>query len=673
ADYLWEIMTFLLVFALIGCAFAHSQNVNLSDINSEYLRNIFTEKVSYISDEPIPTKCQMQLFYLSQNWKTPKMFPMVDSWGKMPIGMMYGNIYDLGNYEECINFNRKLPGPIGNLEGQYCRMNIPLISSKGIKENNLPINLVNENRDSQFTPLLKFGICIPNSCSPDEVDAIIPFDITNCKGQDKIPLEAADYVAIVIYTIIAVLLILGTAYDYFCKGSSKNQFLMAFSVPSNAEKVFHISNEKKKSNIECLNGLRVLSMMWIIYGHCFASNMALPKINYIDYNTWSKKFLSVFVYNPYIAVDSFFFMGGLVLAWIGMKEIEKRKGKLNILQMYLQRYLRLTPLLAFMILFIVSFMKYLENGPLLDEFIVPHLKECKTNWWMNLLYIQNYAAKGPMCIGPTWYLAVDFQLFLFSPLILYGFWRWGKKCFFAAVLLIALSVGCIYGTFYKYNITGVLLINGSNNNDRMDRYYYKTHTRYSIWIIGMCFGYILYQSKDKSVKIPWYTQIVGWIVNAGIFYGVTMAPQTTFHGFEFADISVFSTATYEAFSKIGWGFMLSWIIYACYHGYGGVINSFLSNPLWQPFARLSFSMFVSHMAIITIINSNTKTLTHFSDFESILGFWSRFGIIIICSIGLALVIELPMSGLVKAMSGKSNSKTEDVEERTENVSLKIDE
>lgn len=132
----------------------------------------------------------------------------------------------------------------------------------------------------------------------------------------------------------------------------------------------------------------------------------------------------------------------------------------------------------------------------------------------------------------------------------------------------------------------------------------------------MCFGYILYESRDKTVRIPWYTQLIGWIATAGILYGVVLAPFTTIHGYKMAT-STFSGAAYESFSKIGWGFMMSWVVFACYHGYGGVVNSFLSNPLWQPFARLSFTMYLSHMLVMSVIDGNAQTSSYFSDFQSV--------------------------------------------------------
>uniref|UniRef100_T1GQK5 Nose resistant-to-fluoxetine protein N-terminal domain-containing protein n=1 Tax=Megaselia scalaris TaxID=36166 RepID=T1GQK5_MEGSC len=39
---------------------------------------------------------------------------MVDSWGKIPSGLMRGNIFEFGNFEECVNFKRDLPEPFEN-------------------------------------------------------------------------------------------------------------------------------------------------------------------------------------------------------------------------------------------------------------------------------------------------------------------------------------------------------------------------------------------------------------------------------------------------------------------------------------------------------------------------------------------------------------------------------
>lgn len=148
----------------------------------------------------------------------------------------------------------------------------------------------------------------------------------------------------------------------------------------------------------------------------------------------------------------------------------------------------------------------------------------------------------------------------------------------------------------------------------MGTYYRYTHTRYSIWLIGMSFGHLLYRSRNEDVKIPWYVQVLGWLATAGIIFGVTISPIYSSSNYRGSD-RIFEGATYESFSKIGWGIMLSWVVYCCYHGYGGVVNSFLSNPVWQPLSRLSYAMYISHMTVMAVINGKHQNRNQFLKFR----------------------------------------------------------
>lgn len=47
-----------------------------------------------------------------------------DSWGKVPAGMLSGNYFDLGNFDQCIDV-RHTSDEVGEIVGQHCTLMIP--------------------------------------------------------------------------------------------------------------------------------------------------------------------------------------------------------------------------------------------------------------------------------------------------------------------------------------------------------------------------------------------------------------------------------------------------------------------------------------------------------------------------------------------------------------------
>lgn len=124
---------------------------------------------------------------------------MIDSWGKLPSGIMKGNLFAIGNYDECINLNKKLPLLFGTLEGQYCRAMLEIIDLDPSTQTSkltqrMDTNTQNREADSSLKLYLKSGVCIPKSCKAEFLEEKLPFKLRNCEVKEKIPLEPIDYV-----------------------------------------------------------------------------------------------------------------------------------------------------------------------------------------------------------------------------------------------------------------------------------------------------------------------------------------------------------------------------------------------------------------------------------------------------------------------------------------------
>lgn len=94
------------------------------------------------------------------------------------------------------------------------------------------------------------------------------------------------------------------------------------------------------------------------------------------------------VINGTVSVDTFFVLSGMLAAVGIMKTLDKSKGKLNILMMYVHRYIRLTPTYAIIVGVGATLLNYAGNNP---KWKAIELEEtlCRENWWTNLLYINN--------------------------------------------------------------------------------------------------------------------------------------------------------------------------------------------------------------------------------------------------------------------------------------------
>lgn len=104
---------------------------------------------------------------------------MYDSSVKFPAGFLYGDTYQLGNYDECININVSL-GHRDAILGKYCLPELEVL----IPEGTIPLGRVDDDtftntwrklqhyskdRSKKTRNVLRWAICIPSSCTTDDL------------------------------------------------------------------------------------------------------------------------------------------------------------------------------------------------------------------------------------------------------------------------------------------------------------------------------------------------------------------------------------------------------------------------------------------------------------------------------------------------------------------------
>lgn len=110
--------------------------------------------------------------------------------------------------------------------------------------------------------------------------------------------------------------------------------------------------------------------------------------------------------------------------------------------------------------------------------------------WREILFVSNMIDRGQeMCLGWGWYLQVDFQLFLFSLLLLYLYQR--SKLFMIITAAVASLASTIYNVTYTNNIGLPLFTDLSafaHFQDFMLDLYMKPWGRCTPYLMGLILG-----------------------------------------------------------------------------------------------------------------------------------------------------------------------------------------
>ncbi|KAF2896150.1 hypothetical protein ILUMI_10023 [Ignelater luminosus] len=429
--------------------------------------------------------------------------------------------------------------------------------------------------------------------------------------------------------------------------------LISFSLMENSKTLFR---KDSLNQLTCLNGIRSICLLWVILTHQMYRDILLfPLLNRLDIYKMNRTRGLTVLFGSF-CVDSFLLMGGLVLSYSYMNSASKGR-KFNILRHYVHRCVRLMPVLITVLLFYLTLMKHVRSGPFPDENASQH---CEKYWWSTLLFIQNYLNPTELCVGTSWYLSVDMQLFVFSPLMLTGLKKAPKATMTVLTVLSICSILSAFLTQWFRQMHTSTFAAYLTSVDSVIHIYYPTHSRASSWIMGLMLGYCIHKTKSKETGIDknlikQIVIILLWILSLLLMVTCAIVEDDQYLN----EFGRFGSSLQMSLTAPAWLLSLSWIIFACVSGYGGLVNWFLSLPIFRFISKLSYSMVLTHDCIICLMITAASTAL---DFEVITVFCQFCGstMLSLCvSLVVTLAIEYPFITLEQLLwdKKKKNSAT----------------
>jgi len=81
-------------------------------------------------------------------------------------------------------------------------------------------------------------------------------------------------------------------------------------------------------------------------------------------------------------------------------------------------------------------------------------------------------------------------------------------------------------------------------------------------------------------------------------------------------------ALFLSLHRNSWGLAITWIIFACEMGYGGIVGKFLELPIWRPLGRMSLSFYLVHMVYFSVHMGRWRVPNNFDDATLVIEFYS---------------------------------------------------
>ncbi|XP_028392819.1 nose resistant to fluoxetine protein 6-like isoform X2 [Dendronephthya gigantea] len=618
----------------------------------------------------------------------------IDAVGKPMSGILRGNNFWLGSYGECRDISN----------AHYCTTNLAIAVAKlGTKLKNLKVI---------------WGLCFPKSCTGQDIAKIMKPILKEVEGLTKGLISAqitgnVDCPAVkptytsgvkgtfVLCGILIFLCFIGTVVDLMAetfdisipadkvnggdsatndviaddvvllnfsrfsvkchyiltafKASFVGQFFQCFSLLQNTTKI--MKTDVPPAAIKTINGIRVLSITWVILGHTFSSFGTDRVVNRLEINKDGQLLSVMAIISGTYSVDSFFFLSGLLVAYTCFRKLKDKDKNFNWVLFYVHRFWRLTPSYMFVVLFSIHLKGFLTEAPNWNTQFTDQY--CNKYWWTNLLYINNFypvdSSKGS-CIGWSWYLANDMQFFVITPFLIIPLFKVGWR---GVVLTLGLLLECTVITAFIHAYWDIdplaifkLLTNplavaefGKSANEYMRYVYIKPYCRIQVYLVGFLVGYFMHRYSNTKARTPgWITTLLGWSVAAVVAMLLVYGPhKSILPGAE--EWNDAENVLFGTFQRFLWGLVLAWVTYACHYGAGGVVQRFLSARFWIPLSRLTYNVYLIHIIILTLMIYGAQGNIHYDLYTGTYYFLACVVLSYGAAYILSVVIEFPCANL----------------------------
>ncbi|XP_033217201.1 uncharacterized protein LOC117172978 isoform X2 [Belonocnema kinseyi] len=595
---------------------------------------------------------------------------MLDSSGKIPSSLLRGNVNQLGDFDQCLGISTrvKVDKITVKVQGKYCLATVDLHAAHS--DMKLPVNLMESRRfirgtmrdPGHFIPrftTLNWALCLPAACSAADArrsieNSLLPYNVTSgiefsinvdpemCYVRQRPQTYTKETIGVLyLYVTILCLVMIATVRDCISsvqdKGNYSERIIMSFSLKRTMKSLFW-KYSCGSGEITCIHGIRSLATIALYIAHKLIPLSSIPYSNRIALTEVANTPISSILRVSLVYTDSFLLLSGVLTAYNMAKE-RKIHGEIRWFCRIIARFIRLTPALIAIIFWYAFVMEHIGTGPQWNSAIKANADICKKNAWTNLLYIQNFFPFEEMCATHTHQLALDMQLSLIVPMLVFFLEIKPVIGILLIFFLLQLSATLRYLSTVNNNLSLVIF-----HGMTLKRLYKTANLTYILplhratpYLFGVGLG-VLMNYTGRSIKLHKVFSILGWLIASALGSWSLFSPWKYARRDFTYDVE--EAAYYAVISPVFSALALSWVIFACFTDHGGAVNKILSNYWLVVFSRISYAIYLSQFAVFFYNIGTTRYSSEFQVHTAIDPFEAM--VVVAVSTVLTLLFDIPL-------------------------------
>lgn len=662
-----------------ACVVPESPSPGLIDKLKEFVGNMLNNQDSGMTQRllqaDLSPSCTVGLLRLMRSIRNldPWVMRMVDASGKYPTGLFQGTLSDLGAFDQCVE--TLVHDQFGNekVRGQYCNLYIPMTNDTRPLEYVASALRMSHPRTAEFAigssgismiQGARLGICFISDCNEQDIEGVIKamlgdlvdIKVKHCVTNEPRPWTTTQISIVAFLGIVVTVITASSVFDYYIKYQQikkgpLHRALCAFSLEANIELLLNTGSgkESEASMYRFLHGMRIFAIYSIVLGHSYSFFDPLAVARIVNILHYADTLGFGFVLAGYWGVDVFFFISGFLMVY----NIDKlSKTHLNRFCIWLvaivRRHLRTTPPVFFVIMccFVVP---VFASGPNLKALMEKIHTEFSNEWWQILLQVRNVGDRRQQgFLGLLWFISVDFQLFMVAmpTVLILKRYYWGKIASFGVMGAVcsAVTVWQLHGTGYPPFMMPIITDLSVANNYHYDVYVWPF--QHGICYFAGCIICLLVQ-RYRDVKISKLKQFSMWCLCATCGLTCLFIKYDWCRGRNPTEEWV--TLLVSVANGLCCAVFMSWLVFACAAGKGGLVSRFLSWRALVPLSRLSFGIYIIHVPLYYFFFALARERTFYSHFTLVLLSLGIFVVSSMLSFFVFVACEAPVGRLEKQL------------------------